>query len=95
MTGPRRGRGEEEPEFFIQEAIGWVLRETGKKRPERVHECLLPRASGASGLTVREAVKYLPDSMMDEILGAWGAASSGTGGAGEGAGQRGRGRRKQ
>jgi 3-methyladenine DNA glycosylase AlkD len=60
----------EEREFFIRKAIGWVLRETGKKRPELVHGWLLPRASRASGLTVREAVKHLPEAMKDEILGA-------------------------
>lgn len=63
----------EEPEFFIRKAIGWVLREVGKKRPELVRDWLLPRASRASGLTVREAVKYLPTGMRDEILAARGA----------------------
>jgi 3-methyladenine DNA glycosylase AlkD len=52
----------DEPEFFIRKAIGWVLRETGKRRPEEVYEWLLPRAARASGVTMREAVKYLgPD----------------------------------
>lgn len=51
----------EEKEFFIRKAIGWVLRETSKKRPELVHAWIAPRISRASGVTVREAVKYLPE----------------------------------
>jgi 3-methyladenine DNA glycosylase AlkD len=59
-----------EKEFFIRKAIGWVLREAGKKQPELVYAWLLPRAQRASGLTVREAIKYLPASEQDEILAA-------------------------
>jgi len=50
----------DEREFFIRKAIGWVLREIGKKRPEVVVEWLQPRLGRASGITVREAVKHLP-----------------------------------
>jgi 3-methyladenine DNA glycosylase AlkD len=49
----------EEREFFIRKAIGWVLRDTGRKRPALVARWLRPRAARASGLAVREAVKYL------------------------------------
>jgi 3-methyladenine DNA glycosylase AlkD len=56
-----------EREFFIRKAIGWVLRETGKKRPELVAAWLAPRAHRASGLTVREAVKYLPPEFPARI----------------------------
>jgi 3-methyladenine DNA glycosylase AlkD len=49
----------DEKEFFIRKAIGWVLRDTSKTRPDEVFEWLLPRASRASGVTMREAVKYL------------------------------------
>jgi 3-methyladenine DNA glycosylase AlkD len=58
----------DEGEFFIRKAIGWVLRETGRKRPELVSEWLLPRAARASGVTVREAVKHLPEREREEIL---------------------------
>ena len=61
-----------EKEFFIRKAIGWVLRDTGKLRPELVHGWLLPRASRAAGLTVREAVKYLPAEQRAAILAARG-----------------------
>ncbi|MBI5439724.1 MAG: DNA alkylation repair protein [Deltaproteobacteria bacterium] len=60
----------DEREFFIRKAIGWVLRETGKKRPELVLEWLLPRASRAAGLTVREAVRYLPPAAQAAVLAA-------------------------
>ena len=50
----------DEREFFIRKAIGWVLRETGKKRPELVVAWLGPRLDRAAGLTVREAVRWLP-----------------------------------
>ena len=78
----RRGRGDferfgryadamiDESEFFIRKAIGWVLREVGKRRPELVEAWLLPRAARASGLTVREAVKYLPADRGKTLLDA-------------------------
>lgn len=60
----------EEKEFFIRKAIGWVLRDTARKRPDLVFQWLLPRAARASGLTVREAVKPLSDEQRDAILAA-------------------------
>jgi 3-methyladenine DNA glycosylase AlkD len=51
----------DETEFFIRKAIGWVLREMAKRRPGEVSRWLRPRLARASGVTVREAVKYLPD----------------------------------
>ena len=49
----------DEREFFIRKAIGWMLRDTGRKRPDLVYEWLLPSAARASGVTIREAVKPL------------------------------------
>jgi 3-methyladenine DNA glycosylase AlkD len=60
----------DEREFFIRKAIGWVLREAGKKRSEEVYEWLLPRATRASGVTIREAVKYLEPAQREAILAA-------------------------
>ncbi len=51
----------EEEEFFIRKAIGWVLREVSKHSPGMVAEWLRPRAVIASAVTMREAIKYLPD----------------------------------
>ena len=82
----RRGRGDflrfaryadrllEDREFFIRKAIGWVLRETGKPKPAMVYAWLLPRASRASGVTVREAVKYLSEGQRAEVLAAYQSA---------------------
>jgi 3-methyladenine DNA glycosylase AlkD len=60
----------DEREFFIRKAIGWVLRETGKATPDMVYAWLLPRAARASGVTVREAVKYLSSAQRAEVLAA-------------------------
>jgi 3-methyladenine DNA glycosylase AlkD len=49
----------DEKEFFIRKAIGWVLRETSKKRPKLVYDYLRPRRERVSGLTLREGAKYL------------------------------------
>jgi 3-methyladenine DNA glycosylase AlkD len=57
-----------ETEFFIRKAIGWVLRETSKKQPGLVYEWLAPRAARASGVTIREAVKYLSDEQAQRII---------------------------
>jgi 3-methyladenine DNA glycosylase AlkD len=60
----------EERESFIRKAIGWVLRETGKKRPELVAAWLAPRTHRVSGVTAREAVRYLPERRRDGPLAA-------------------------
>jgi len=60
----------EETEFFVRKAIGWVLRDTAKKRPGLVYEWLLPRASRASGVTIREAVRPLSDEQRRAVLDA-------------------------
>jgi 3-methyladenine DNA glycosylase AlkD len=60
----------EEREFFIRKAIGWVLRDTSRRRPREVAAWLLPRAARASGLTVREATKHLPARERAAILAA-------------------------
>jgi len=48
-----------EREFFIRKAIGWVLREVSKKRPNLSFEFLLAELGAVSGLTLREGAKYL------------------------------------
>ena len=57
-----------EREFFIRKAIGWVLRETARKRPGLVAGWLGPRVHRASGVTVREAVKPLPAAARAALL---------------------------
>lgn len=75
----RQGRGDferfaryadamlDEREFFIRKAIGWVLRDTARKRPDLVFEWLLPRAARASTVTIREAVKPMSPAQRAAI----------------------------
>jgi 3-methyladenine DNA glycosylase AlkD len=57
-------------EFFVRKAIGWVLRDTSRRRPGIVAAWLLPRAARAAPLTVREAVRHLPPRSRARILAA-------------------------
>jgi 3-methyladenine DNA glycosylase AlkD len=61
----------DEREFFIRKAIGWVLREAGKRRPELVVDFLGPRVTRASGVTFREAVRYLEPDDRDALTTAY------------------------
>lgn len=61
----------EEKEFFIRKAIGWILRDTAKRRPALVAQWLEPRAHRASGVTIREAVKPLPPDVRDQLMAAY------------------------
>lgn len=58
----------EEKELFVRKAIGWVLRDTARKRPTIVSDWLLPRAGRASGVTLREAVKPLSVPQQEAII---------------------------
>lgn len=58
----------EEREFFVRKAIGWVLRDTARKRPDLVYRWLRPRAARASGLTLREAAKALSEEQRAALL---------------------------
>ena len=66
-----------ETEFFVRKAIGWVLRDTSRRRPAEVAGWILPRAARASGLTVREATKHLPARDRAKILAAHQAGKAG------------------
>ncbi len=57
----------EEREFFIRKAIGWVLRERAKRCPDEVFAWLLERRARASGLTLREASKGLPEAQRAQL----------------------------
>src|ERR671911_2835138 len=61
----------DEKEVFIRKAIGWVLRETAKRRPDEGYEWLAPRAHRSSGVTIREAVKYLDDARRKALISAY------------------------
>jgi 3-methyladenine DNA glycosylase AlkD len=82
LVALRRGEGDferfaryadtmlEDRELFIRKAIGWVLRDTARKRPDLVFDWLLPRAARASGVTIREAVKPMSEAQRAAILAA-------------------------
>jgi 3-methyladenine DNA glycosylase AlkD len=57
-----------EKEFFIRKAIGWILRDTSRKRPALVTAWIEPRAGRASGVTIREAVRRLPAEDAERIM---------------------------
>lgn len=61
----------EDREFFIRKAIGWVLREVSKNDPGRVTRFVAARVGRISGVTIREAVKYLPEKDRERLLEAY------------------------
>jgi 3-methyladenine DNA glycosylase AlkD len=61
----------DEREFFVRKAIGWVLREAGKQRPVLVVGFLRPRTARVSGVTIREAVRYLGPTDRDALMAAY------------------------
>lgn len=54
-------------EFFIRKAIGWVLREVSKKRPERTLAYLQAHRGRMSGLTLREGAKRLSAEQRQQL----------------------------
>jgi 3-methyladenine DNA glycosylase AlkD len=54
----------------VRKAIGWVLREAGRRDPDAVVAWLEPRVRRAAGLTVREAVERLPEPDRERLLAA-------------------------
>lgn len=60
----------EEREFFVRKAIGWVLRETAKRRPQLVADWLEPRAHRAARFIITEAVKPMSAPDRDRVLAA-------------------------
>jgi 3-methyladenine DNA glycosylase AlkD len=61
----------EDREFFVRKALGWVLRDTAKRRPDLIAAWLRPRITRMSGVTVREAVKPLPEPDRTALMMAW------------------------
>jgi 3-methyladenine DNA glycosylase AlkD len=56
-----------EKQFFIRKAIGWVLRDVSKKRPELAYDFLAEHVHQVSGLTLREGSKYLPEEGREAL----------------------------
>ncbi len=55
-------------EWFLRKAVGWVLREVAKKRPEWVVGLLERHLPQVSALTLREASRRLPAVTRDDLL---------------------------
>lgn len=76
----RKGRGDKklfyefaekmlsEKEFFVRKALGWCIREISKADPEAVFEYLIRIKDRASGLTLREGSKRLPERQKKILL---------------------------
>lgn len=58
-------------EFFVRKAIGWVLREAGRHRPDLVRDWVAARTDLISGVALREAVKPLAADDAAELLAAY------------------------
>ena len=61
----------DEREFFIRKAIGWVLRDVGKRRQAEVVAWIAPRTHRASGVTMREVVRHLPVAEAERLMTAY------------------------
>jgi len=59
----------EEKEFFIRKAMGWGLREIAKADPDEAFGFLMKIKGRASGLTLREGAKRLPEKMKAQVMG--------------------------
>ena len=54
-------------EFFIRKAIGWVLRDVSHRRPALTAAFARRHAAQLSGVTWREARKYIPRADRDAV----------------------------
>lgn len=59
-----------EREFFIRKALGWVLRELSKSDPAWVRTWVREHVAVVSGVTIREAVRRLPEDDREDLLAA-------------------------
>jgi 3-methyladenine DNA glycosylase AlkD len=56
-----------EKEFFIRKAIGWVLRDISRKRPELTFAFVREHGARMSALTYREATRRLPPALQTQL----------------------------
>ena len=75
----RQGRGDwdrfaryadqmlEDREFFVAKAIGWVLRDTARRRPDLVLTWAEPRMHRIGSVTAREVVKPYPPDVQQRL----------------------------
>jgi 3-methyladenine DNA glycosylase AlkD len=65
-----------EKEFFIRKAIGWILRDVARKRPELTTGFLDAHLERVSGLTLREGARHLPAGDREALLEAYQACKA-------------------
>jgi 3-methyladenine DNA glycosylase AlkD len=63
-------------EFWIRKAIGWVLREVSKRRPELVFAFLRRHRQQLAGLTFREGSRQLPPRLRAQLVPPAGRSST-------------------
>jgi 3-methyladenine DNA glycosylase AlkD len=56
-----------EREFFVRKATGWVLRELARTDPEFVAGWVDTHIAGISGVTLREAIRHLPEGDRERL----------------------------
>lgn len=54
-------------EFFVAKAIGWVLRDTARRRPQLVLDWAEPRVTSMQAVTFREVLKPFPDDVQQRL----------------------------
>lgn len=59
-------------EFFVAKALGWVLRDTGRRRPEMVLAWIEPRIAAMQTVSCREALKPLAADDQERLRAARG-----------------------
>jgi 3-methyladenine DNA glycosylase AlkD len=57
----------DDKEFFIRKAIGWVLRSTAKRTPQRTYAFVEKHAHELSGLSFREATRNLSAAQQKKL----------------------------
>ena len=57
-------------EFFVAKAIGWVLRDTARRRPDLLLDWVEPRMSRMQRVTAREVVKPYPAGVQKRLMAA-------------------------
>src|SRR4029077_18002691 len=58
-------------EFFLRKAIGWILREVSKVRPDLAYGFLRAHRGVLSGVTLREGVRFLPTEARANLMAGW------------------------
>jgi 3-methyladenine DNA glycosylase AlkD len=67
----------DDPEDAVHKAVGWMLREAGKRDPDRLNAFLEPRAASMPRLMLRYAIEKFDKPERERYLGMRSARSPG------------------